>query len=1379
MNTFPTHINTYAGGLDKDTSVNKYSNTHYQHAENFRILTDNGLTSGALQTISGTTKLFEIPTNYSYHGHCFIRDWVVLFLRHTGTDDQIYYFPLDDPTIAAYVLDAGYLVCTNDFNFQANYLVQAEGRYESATTQKVYFVDGYNNIRFVNLVEPGISARPVEYFDILPVLSQVPITIDDITQNGVLKSGLIEYATIFYTPKGSETVFSQPTPQIQIANGNLSSSFIDSYGPSSGVNTDKAVTLTITNPDATLFSRVRLISIHYQTYSANPIISIVGEYSITTSITIKDNGTAAIGEYSVEEFNRLKNIFSAATLSTKNNYLFAGNITEDFVTVDYDARSYRFNKTNTAHIEGSQTHVTIDDADIIADPDNWTVPLVHDAINPYTDLTSDATSIDGSIYDYRFRRMLLTDWTNVDYDTFTSSGATISVAQNAAGTASAESNTFDLEVGDIVTVDLTLVKNSGEDPILDLMRGAVLANTYTLAVGSNIRTYTITTAGVYHYKLNNTAASDFEITSADLYMFGGEGPNVSYKFRVDSFIEDEAIDANNEDSLITDTPDDCFVQRYKGPGVATDPDLNGTFDNYLSPYRTMKSLSFKRDEIYRVGVEWFDKYGRQLFVDWIGDIRFPANADPGYDFVSIDYGAETVTMHPLTLKVSVKVTTELKTKEIAGFRIVRCDRTDDNKTILDTGLVGSMMEHVDSIANAYSFPLDQVCGDLGQFTTSGLTGAGFTLANPLSTTYKEYTSADVNYNKNNVNLAGSYLVPEYNMDYYYSAVYNGAADRPNDMINNKKYTILDTAGFTRENLFSIDETVLFSDMSYDASNGATAYYKTVNGERIYNCSEGARSDADNDEARGTCLILHGDLGGDITNNPYDILESYQAVYSARKRNIVPYGGNSYYDRINSQYIPCSPYYDITAEVAGNYVDALATGDTYLYMHEALRTMVSQKPGATNSYSLEVLLYPTESSYNGTLRQGSPVYKNFTINRQEIVLMHETIGVYLDTPLSYSQTFDYYGYNKIYNQSDSVKQYLIEPLDFDLINSESYDNKVIASERKINNEYIDSWTQFYFANEIELDTKYGAISKLINFNNNLLSFQSKAIASLAVEEKEVAQTNTPTALAIGYSGVLSRYDYLSTENGSSQLKAIVQTPNQVMWYDDINNGIYSLKGLGEPSITKVKGVSSWFNNTAVSPDYPTYCVAGYDRKFNEVLFQFQYYSTGNYTLVFNEITDSFISLYSLPRIAAFIFSKSKLLGIDSDQDIVYEHNTDTSSLYGVYPMAKLSLIIKPQDPGVLRFDSLEWESLLETFAGVETQLTFDRIKCSNSYQDSGLIVTPDFKRRFRTWRYNTIRDAGTSARLRDTYMKLDFEYDMEASKYLLVHDIKTHCLPNRS
>ena len=55
-----THGNTFMGGMDKDTSKQKYANNKYFDAKNVRPVTDDGLSTGALENIKGTEELFQM-----------------------------------------------------------------------------------------------------------------------------------------------------------------------------------------------------------------------------------------------------------------------------------------------------------------------------------------------------------------------------------------------------------------------------------------------------------------------------------------------------------------------------------------------------------------------------------------------------------------------------------------------------------------------------------------------------------------------------------------------------------------------------------------------------------------------------------------------------------------------------------------------------------------------------------------------------------------------------------------------------------------------------------------------------------------------------------------------------------------------------------------------------------------------------------------------------------------------------------------------------------------------------------------------------------------------------------------------------------------------
>ena len=107
---------------------------------------------------------------------------------------------------------------------------------------------------------------------------------------------------------------------------------------------------------------------------------------------------------------------------------------------------------------------------------------------------------------------LITDWTNVDYDTFTDASGSITSAISSGSNKTAMSNVFNIVNTGIYKVALFLTLNSGQLPSIALLEPLVgnRSNIEALVEGLNIVTLTATAdvaEGVL--RILNTAASNF------------------------------------------------------------------------------------------------------------------------------------------------------------------------------------------------------------------------------------------------------------------------------------------------------------------------------------------------------------------------------------------------------------------------------------------------------------------------------------------------------------------------------------------------------------------------------------------------------------------------------------------------------------------------------------------------------------------------------------------------------------------------------------------------------------------------------------------------------------------------------------------------------
>lgn len=114
---------------------------------------------------------------------------------------------------------------------------------------------------------------------------------------------------------------------------------------------------------------------------------------------------------------------------------------------------------------------------------------------------------------------------------------------------------------------------------------------------------------------------------ADGVTYGGQGPNISYEFIVETRLPKlgglraespyiaPALDAS---TFFTAPFNDTYT--YYGSG-------NSALDSMKNPYVESLFTGYARGEVYRFGIVFYDIYGYPSYTYWIGDIKFPLAYD--------------------------------------------------------------------------------------------------------------------------------------------------------------------------------------------------------------------------------------------------------------------------------------------------------------------------------------------------------------------------------------------------------------------------------------------------------------------------------------------------------------------------------------------------------------------------------------------------------------------------------------------------------------------------------------------------------------------------------------------------------------------------------
>ena len=378
--------NTFSGGMNMDTDYSLLDNKQYLYAENIRVLTNAGSSIGAIQNIEG---FFECLTTTTLSNEQIIhtntiRDLCIVFTKVLSSDNfNVYTIDFskskESPEVKIIINNRPLNIHKNENNF---YSISSICRWESEGNIKCYFTDGVDEIKVIN-IDGNTDYSKIESNNITLIPSAVlpPLYFEEYG-SGSLKSGSIQYCYQLFTPRSSSSVLSQISNIINIVSKDPND-YCDSVGDQQDVNTGKSIKLKLDNISVSGFNRMRLFSIYYKSKHSVPTSTVIDDvpFDGNKSFSYEDKGNQVTSEISIDEFNSLTGyLFSTKVLASKDNRLFAANITENTWDVEYDARAYRSDEYGDVYIN-SKTGESIN-FDVIDRDAMLGISKDFDCINP-------------------------------------------------------------------------------------------------------------------------------------------------------------------------------------------------------------------------------------------------------------------------------------------------------------------------------------------------------------------------------------------------------------------------------------------------------------------------------------------------------------------------------------------------------------------------------------------------------------------------------------------------------------------------------------------------------------------------------------------------------------------------------------------------------------------------------------------------------------------------------------------------------------------------------------------------------------------------------------------------------------------------------------
>lgn len=1175
MNVKESHIVT---GMSRDSSVSQHNPNLVYDAHNIRITTKDGKNSLLSVTNERGTKrvsttgdtIVGVPI-----GDAIIDKYIVLFTHDDYAEsnkDHIYRCELSENSLSVTTIFEG------DAGFELEYPIETLPVFETETIQKIYWVDGKNQPRMINvMVGSIINDTNLLAFSPSVVLNHL-LYVKKSVSGGEFPVGTVQYAFSYYKMNGQETRLIDVSPMYYLSPKDKG---LDATAISSA-----SFNILITNAD-TSFDKIRVYSIVRTQENATPQCRIVGDFDIQNlrptvpdglyGIDIVDNGVIGRAVDAASLYFIGGEELVAGTLAQKDNTLFLGNV--KLSTPNLSEVKALIN-SSTAILSNPEVGYNSYNSPVFT-----TTPIKSYEYYGYEpDNNRSSYFIKTFKYLERYKLGFIAQYRNGQWSEPLSLGILQNKVKPEATTALYKRGGFKAELTSTVVEKL---KNLGFKRIAPVV-------VYPRAIGRRT-----VVQGVLCPTLSTYGDREANAPYAQSSWF--------FRFHDCSGISDKlALKGNHVLTGEIQCMDMYAISNaVQGTTIPVDPFYDSKYSNWFFYNTDLATLHSPDIECADAGIENIDLTNTELVKVGGSYLEWNANTSVIDHYLQ----SENIGINVDNSQI-IKISRGIGLYAQKTFTLY-CDSGIDRDNNSEVSILNK--DYVYGWA-VYPWQRSGSLNNQAALTTKQKSN-GFTARtamlkrNITAEAHMAHTIYDGNTNPSVISMNSStpkifssdqlsgVSVSSLINGVHYSRIYYGNIDKIIVPDNSYYYTwhgwVHKTDGSETTTVTQKAQNALFlsmwnitGDLRYDmckVSDPVSMKYKST--PHIVLDSSNV------DFIDPNCGISGVYPNSDVKEHKLGLLV-VELIRNATDTDKFGEGSNVTSDA----WIRCGDSVELPSSGSA-YVNYLQ-GDCYFQMYDCLKTYPFTQED-TNSV-IEILSTMLETYIN----------LDFKCDKNRGASNNVAVG---------PTNFNLFN-NPAYNQSGNFFSY--HQLDYNLLRNKNFPNVVTWSLEKHLGEDVDTWMSLDASNTVELDGAFGRVNKLINYNNDIYCFQDIGISRLLFNSRVQIPTSDQTPIEITNGMKMDGKKYISTKVGCTNKWSIIETPLGLYFNDDILKATYLFNGQ-LTDLSTAKGMKSWMNESCKkevwNPKTFANCRAFYDKVGRDI-----YWVYDDTALVYSEVLGQYMS-----------------------------------------------------------------------------------------------------------------------------------------------------------